>query len=719
MNNNRTKQHRKGKEAIAELECLSQSDGYIYTFCGLVLNSLYMSPDEIADVDWDQRLNYQELAFLLGLMVKRPVSLALPSTSEGSDRRFNATLDLFRDLHVAHVYSVESLAFETQQSLEVRAKEYVQSYDGWMESGRGMVEPIFYGGEGAYDFQYLEMAERRYRDDKNWLAHHLGTSFDSVLEIARQLTKLSTARLSSMCFEGSYEDFFSHCLEIFSFSPHDITGVADEAIDSFFQAFSLLPGEVNEDLKGVGDFNKACSHPVIRLEHNRFFLPMPLKLAESIYESPFYWMLEDTDYKETAFSNRGMATEKIAYELLKQVFNEGRVYRGVNVTDGKDDVTDIDVLAVEGSKAIIVQAKSKKLTVNSRRGDGKRLKSDFRGAVQEAYDQALLSRKAVLERGASLSIDGKRIDQDLEAVDEAYIICLTGDHYPAVMLQLESYLQKEETDPYPVAMSIFDLDIVTFYLEDPFDLLYYLRQRTIHATHFKTDSEISLLAFHLSCKLVPPEQLSGTLVAPGYAQLIDAHFPAVHGQWPESGASDRLFHQWRNERYETLLAEVKMIDDPNRLDVVFLLYDLAGSRGDTLFEGVDRVRQLTLQDNGIHIASVFLSDGKRGISFVSSPRPSCFKEARLFQEQFEGLAEAERHKNKADEWLAFASFADSSLSYDLLCHNRETWRPDSNLDNLAKTLLKSQRHIDVQGRKIGRNDPCPCGSGLKYKRCHG
>ncbi|EHF5014924.1 hypothetical protein AA621_005056, partial [Enterobacter hormaechei] len=22
-------------------------------------------------------------------------------------------------------------------------------------------------------------------------------------------------------------------------------------------------------------------------------------------------------------------------------------------------------------------------------------------------------------------------------------------------------------------------------------------------------------------------------------------------------------------------------------------------------------------------------------------------------------------------------------------------------------------------RKVGRNDPCPCGSGKKYKACHG
>jgi hypothetical protein len=26
---------------------------------------------------------------------------------------------------------------------------------------------------------------------------------------------------------------------------------------------------------------------------------------------------------------------------------------------------------------------------------------------------------------------------------------------------------------------------------------------------------------------------------------------------------------------------------------------------------------------------------------------------------------------------------------------------------------------DDETQKIGRNDPCPCGSGLKFKQCHG
>ena len=38
-----------------------------------------------------------------------------------------------------------------------------------------------------------------------------------------------------------------------------------------------------------------------------------------------------------------------------------------------------------------------------------------------------------------------------------------------------------------------------------------------------------------------------------------------------------------------------------------------------------------------------------------------------------------------------------------------------------KELYKAQKlsHTVVKGKKIGRNDPCPCGSGKKYKHCCG
>ena len=66
-----------------------------------------------------------------------------------------------------------------------------------------------------------------------------------------------------------------------------------------------------------------------------------------------------------------------------------------------------------------------------------------------------------------------------------------------------------------------------------------------------------------------------------------------------------------------------------------------------------------------------------------------------------------------------------------------TRAPQTTIDALEKEFArKKQRELAVAsmaggsssssqpsqrrtGDKVGRNDPCPCGSGKKYKRCHG
>lgn len=60
------------------------------------------------------------------------------------------------------------------------------------------------------------------------------------------------------------------------------------------------------------------------------------------------------------------------------------------------------------------------------------------------------------------------------------------------------------------------------------------------------------------------------------------------------------------------------------------------------------------------------------------------------------LAEFEDH---VDERRAALDAREQSLA------DRESW------------IRESERRMKAD--KIGRNDPCPCRSGLKYKRCHG
>jgi preprotein translocase subunit SecA len=45
-------------------------------------------------------------------------------------------------------------------------------------------------------------------------------------------------------------------------------------------------------------------------------------------------------------------------------------------------------------------------------------------------------------------------------------------------------------------------------------------------------------------------------------------------------------------------------------------------------------------------------------------------------------------------------------------------------DDLASVAPPNDQSDALQpyvrgGQKVGRNDPCPCGSGKKYKQCHG
>ena len=52
---------------------------------------------------------------------------------------------------------------------------------------------------------------------------------------------------------------------------------------------------------------------------------------------------------------------------------------------------------------------------------------------------------------------------------------------------------------------------------------------------------------------------------------------------------------------------------------------------------------------------------------------------------------------------------------------------EQRLDERERLLRASERRLRVRATpfalsahvKVGRNEPCPCGSGFKYKRCHG
>jgi hypothetical protein len=309
-------------------------------------------------------------------------------------------------------------------------------------------------------------------------------------------------------------------------------------------------------------------------------------------------------------------------------------------------ITDIDVLAIVGNKAVIAQVKSKRLTEVARRGDDKKLLADFGLAVQEAYDQGLLSRAALINGKNQLYVEGREL-RLTEAIDEAYILCITVDSYPAVTHQVDVYLRRKAADPVPIALSLLDLDVLTFYLRDPFEFAYYLRQRVSLDFYFKADSEMTLLGYHLKHKLFKGE--GDTVMLDGsYAQLIDANFQVVRGSVPRTEAAEKLRSKWNNEEFQALIDQVKSTKEAKFTDALFFLYDLSENGADDLITALRLTKRKTLADQRPHDARLPLLESRSGITFSASPaRHSSSEESCL---AFLGLRNTNRGQIHGSAW---------------------------------------------------------------------
>ena len=469
----------------------------------------------------------------------------------------------------------------------------------------------------------------------------------------------------------------------------------DLGIDAFLENFSLVPGaNVNLQFQRMGEFNLFNEKPIIKLDEERYFVPIAFSVFKAVYENPFYWFLEDKPYRKKAKGNRGTAGEDITYELLSKVFGKDRTFQSVGVKEqnGKDDVTDIDVLCVLGSKALCVQVKSKKLTKRAETGDIEKLREDFDGAVQDAYNQGLLSRDAILNGNFRFyRKNGEEIKLP-EGIDEVYIMGITTEVFPNFDHLLRMMLNKKDDQQDPILLTIFDLELTTHYLSDPYDFLYYVRQRVL-VSRFYVCEDIDFLAYHLMEKLKELPKGTRSIRPVGYGQRIDENYYPLKTGLPDSGEEDTIKNRWKNKEFDRLCDKLKSLSNPNRpevTDMIFHLLDMNYESRTKLVNRLVKKRQKTLQESKSYYISSKPSsdkDGSRsiGVSYISQGSNDTEK----LRQRLSDLCQAMKYENKSDVWIGFGSVKDSTDIVDEVVFETQKWKLDPNLEQLPKTVSET------------------------------
>ncbi len=88
-----------------------------------------------------------------------------------------------------------------------------------------------------------------------------------------------------------------------------VAGVSVEIARRVLEAFCLAPDDRNPTFSNLSAFNAVNAYPLLKLDNDLYLLFQHYSLAETLYESPFFWMAADKRYAATALANRGRFAE--------------------------------------------------------------------------------------------------------------------------------------------------------------------------------------------------------------------------------------------------------------------------------------------------------------------------------------------------------------------------------------------------------------------------
>jgi len=709
---------RSEQEIFDELAALCVEPGYVHAICWFCFrDNIIKVGEELEAKDLNNlfgfdRLIRTEISTLIGLALKGPMDLSLPAPNT-LQQYINGTEVLLREIH--DTMTAAFFAHLTPEKIQEGFPPFT--------AGDALREPILYGGESAYGFQYRDFSVRRYEADDEWIKKAKGFSIHAAREVVKAICDLQIIKIPLV--HRSLVDLPPEqwtLLPGFEFSVKELSdhaGIAKATVSAVVETFAVPHGEKNAGFRSLSDFNVANAFPLLRTGTDSLLLLQQYSILEALYEAPYYWMTADKTYWATAAANRGRFTEDFCRERLLQVFNAKHVFTNVEVYESKGKcLGEIDVLVVFGDRAIVLQAKSKKLTHEARKGNDLQIKDDFKKSVQDSYDQGLICANLLGNAHYKFVPKGGSLLSHMTRFEEVYIFCVVSDHYPALTFQARQFLKFEATDQIapPFVMDIFTLDVLAEMLSSPLRLLSYVNRRTRYTDRLWAANELTILSFHLKQNLWLQDKYDWVGLEDDISADLDAAMMVRHEDLPGKATPDGVLTRLSESSLGRLIETIEHAPHAATVALGFMLLTLSEDAVRGISDGIDKIVGAAQGDGRHHDLTVAVGGGSTGLTVHCNNYPTRIAAARL-----QDYCRRRKYKEKAATWFGVClSPYDGAPRFGI--NLREKWQYDEAMEAAARRMAARDKTADIlgpqrKGRKLGRNDPCPCGSGKKYKKC--
>jgi hypothetical protein len=270
---------------------------------------------------------------------------------------------------------------------------------------------------------------------------------------------------------------------------------------------------------------------------------------------------------------------------------------------------------------------------------------------------------------------------------------------------------------WPWSVFINDLRVIAEILESPSQFLEFLKRR-IRANdfpQFNVSDELDFLMFYLREGLYFEEvnkKKNFNFTPHAYTEPLDRYYDFLAGR-VSSGEKPTLR---TSSEFKELIRNIESLSKEGFTTVTTTLLGLSGETHKRIIEGLNHVKELSCKDGKPHDATFYFKGLSLGVTFFIGPNRSVTELDRM-----EDHCWLKMYQTRYENWIAIVIDSTGKITspHDFLIL-RKKWEYDSNWEQRLRHFKKWKwENTGMIGQKIGRNQPCPCGSGLKYKKCCG
>lgn len=536
-----------------------------------------------------------------------------------------------------------------------------------------------------------------------------------------ELLGLTVANL----FEVSYNDILSFDIETFI----EEEGISDkERFISFISRFcSEINKSENNKFKYPTDDNIFRQRPIIK-NKDKYIVPNPMNLIW-IIQYEIENDMKNSEVWDSYQKQKGNFLEKEVLDIFKNILPKCKTYDSlyyyIKDDEGNDKQCELDALVIYDNNIFLIESKSGLFKAPARRGAIKALGTAIYENIEYAFEQASRARKYITGNKIVkfLNADNsEKLSINSGDYNNIYLINATLENFGEVATSIHKFknVGLYKYNEFPWSVNINDLKVITDFIEFPSQFIHYIHRRLKvnnplgNGFDIMTSDELDLFGNYLDTNLFYDKEENAMLAISDYSQYYNEYYYAK-----KLGKSVEKFKQKMDAGFKKILLDLEKLNQHGYTDIVVRLLELDGDTRKQISNSLKMMEDRTAKDRGIHDATMVVlsnpEDIQTGLGITVMTGLS--KDREILLKRLESYCKLKKYQQRAFEWIGLGKLVDD-LDWTVNEFFYFKWEETFDEEKekiINQILVKPMKWAD----KVGRNDKCPCGSGKKFKKCHG